>query len=873
VCSGANPTWQPSLLQVAVRCFNGSDQARYTDVHAWAFDPTTQLFDPDPQPQDTNFSALMSGCGDDYIVAARWILGTTEVQAQCSPGGDLVPTCQSPTPEDLVDLGDRLRLYSMISPQGPFGSTSACFPSGGTDHSWIEARSAAPRRAYHAVLAGRYVCVRPMGAIDTLSACDQPPPTSGPPDCYGGTCGLGACPAGTCGLATGVDLAPQSYFALEINGDDTFDNCCDNETDAESANACAPFDEDCSPLDVQCTTAAIFGSCDDGTCTSPEAQFKSFDRVVWLGPVQDIDTGDSPADTTPGDLQNACLRFSFRYFGGSPRILPHAFGPADVLPDDDDGCAISGGPERRDDDFDGVHDECDPGVGNHSPADGFSRFTLRDKIRHEGFPAPFQETPSGNLVTVEGVQATVLEADADYLVVEVPPLSLLGSLDIFWRKQTEAPPPGDFAQQPFVPTWYGYVSDGTPGGVLVFDSAGELTIDGNVSRTNSYVNLACDPAVTPASAPIDFAVRPVEKPGPQELFADREVFAIAEVASGTPPVTGSRLFGFRVEDHRLIQAGPYDAGVPVPDPARALAVAEDGPEGTGTWHAYVAWRFQENFGKISRIDIDDPADEASWGDSAHSIFPYTGEPMGLEAAFSDPKVYAYVTSVSCHGEDGGEGPMGAGPQFWCEEDCAGGGPPPPRRVLYLTVIDVTNPASMTEVVRHEIAATEPPCSERAALENFGLAFNEDRSRLLVANPDGDNLTVVRTSDFVVEARIALPPGSQPVDVAVVRPGGTQPETAYVVEQGDGRVRIIDIGTLSLLPASIDLNPGGPPLAAVAIAASSDGKRLFTADSTQRTVSVVDIDPDSETKNTKRKELHTGPDATRLVLLRLPPPPP
>jgi DNA-binding beta-propeller fold protein YncE len=112
-------------------------------------------------------------------------------------------------------------------------------------------------------------------------------------------------------------------------------------------------------------------------------------------------------------------------------------------------------------------------------------------------------------------------------------------------------------------------------------------------------------------------------------------------------------------------------------------------------------------------------------------------------------------------------------------------------------------------------------------------------------------------------------GDEPVDVAVVRPGGTQAERAYIVGHGDGIVRIIDVGSLSLLPAFIDLNPGGTALAPVAIAASSDGLRLFTADAGHGTVSVLDIEPGSARENTKVRELHTGSNAARLVLLRLP----
>jgi hypothetical protein len=285
----------------------------------------------------------------------------------------------------------------------------------------------------------------------------------------------------------------------------------------------------------------------------------------------------------------------------------------------------------------------------------------------------------------------------------------------------------------------------------------------------------------------------------------------------------------------------------------------------------VAWRFQENFGKLSRVDVHDPTDPATWGTRVDSVFPFTGEPMGLEVAYSatGQKVYAYVTSVSCHGEDGGLGPMAAGPQFWCEEDCAGGGPPPPRRVLYLTVLDVTDPANMTEVVRHEIAATEPPCSERPALENVGLALSGDGSRLLVANPDGDELVVVRTSYFVVESRIELSPGSQPVDVAVVQPGGTGSELAYVVGHGDHVLYVVNTSTIQ---AVVDLAaPGDPDVALlkpVAVAARSDGKRVFTADNLHETITVVNIDP---TIGLPRRwnEIYPGGPARRLVLLDVP----
>ncbi|MGD8377687.1 MAG: hypothetical protein PVF68_16260, partial [Acidobacteriota bacterium] len=115
---GTPPTQKPSLLQVALRCFEPTEthQAQYTDLHdfafdgAGAFDETAVTFDQDD---------LLSGtCGAEYLVAARWKLGTTTVQAQCAPANATFTDCVAPTARSLADIQERVRLYSLISPQG-----------------------------------------------------------------------------------------------------------------------------------------------------------------------------------------------------------------------------------------------------------------------------------------------------------------------------------------------------------------------------------------------------------------------------------------------------------------------------------------------------------------------------------------------------------------------------------------------------------------------------------------------------------------------------------------------------------------------------------------------------------------------------------
>jgi hypothetical protein len=146
VCSGTDPAFTTSFLQVAVWCLSGNEtsQARYTDKHTFGF-----FFDEQPPPARWVWSAdeydatgLVQNCGKDYLLAARWMLGDvprTIVQAQCVPAGTSLDDCEAPEEQDREDLSARFRLYSVISPEG--GNDATCFPNEATDFSRIEVRT------------------------------------------------------------------------------------------------------------------------------------------------------------------------------------------------------------------------------------------------------------------------------------------------------------------------------------------------------------------------------------------------------------------------------------------------------------------------------------------------------------------------------------------------------------------------------------------------------------------------------------------------------------------------------------------------------------------------------------------------------------
>jgi hypothetical protein len=857
-CGTAPASMTRSLLRLAVRCLDSTSppgqerEAQYADAHGFGF--SAGVFDA---ADSLTFPVLDCAPGD-YVAAAHWTLNTTEVQTQCSGGGPAVLECFPAEAVETEDLANRFRVYSAVQPQVSLSGGVDCLT--GNDVSRLEVRSDSLDRAYQGVLAGRYLCKR----SDQFAACND----------SGGT-GPSGCSAGQCGLVTGFNLAPQSYRNIAINEDETFDICCDYEVTGEAGRNCEGQPSTCSPLDMQCASAVVLGVCRPrGTaCDQAGASFQLLDRVVWQGPAADVNPGDS--GQSPTSIPDPCFQFSTEgtFVAGENRFDKFTFGPAVPPADFDDGCQVNPSIDTyRDDDLDGVYDECDFVQRNAAPADGVQTIRLRSGFRNQGFSFDFN--PATASVTfdngVAALQGTVVagQSDADNLTVVVPGTALLAAQEIFVL-QPQPPPEAavfGFAAQDFVPRWYGYVADGTPDGVLGFDTAAASVVRTNTSRSNAYVNLNCNPAdaVAGVGSPRALAVRPVESTDVPGVFADREVFAVSDVTL-SPAGSESRLFGFRVADHRLLAT---TSGVPLPGPASALDLAEDDIPEMGDWHAYVAWTAEPNFGKITRVNVDDP-NSPTWGSSVSTNFFVTGEPMGIRARYSSAgqNVYAYVTSVSCHEGSGANGPLGPPPT--CKEEPCGPGPTPPERALFVTVMRVTDPADSWVEVMHKISGTEPPCSQRPPLANFGLSFNGDGSLLFIANPDKDRVDVLRTSDFQFDAFIQLPAGSVPVDVALVEPGGTQPERAYVAGYGDGIVRIIDVDTRSLFPAFIDLNPGGPPLAPVAIAARTDGLRLFTVNSTDRSVSVLDIKPASPTENKWRKDLHTASDATRLVLLRLP----
>jgi DNA-binding beta-propeller fold protein YncE len=163
---------------------------------------------------------------------------------------------------------------------------------------------------------------------------------------------------------------------------------------------------------------------------------------------------------------------------------------------------------------------------------------------------------------------------------------------------------------------------------------------------------------------------------------------------------------------------------------------------------------------------------------------------------------------------------------------------------------------------YKISDTTTGCSERPPLQNLGLAFSEDDSLVFVANPDQDRVNVIRTDNHAMEALVELPAGCDPHDVDVV--GGM----AYVVCRGLHSIETIDAVTLQLnTQNAIDLtwqtDSGQTP---VAVATRSDGKFLFTANSSHRTLSVASL-----TSNTTVAQLYTGVNPARLLLLRLPQP--
>lgn len=228
----------------------------------------------------------------------------------------------------------------------------------------------------------------------------------------------------------------------------------------------------------------------------------------------------------------------------------------------------------------------------------------------------------------------------------------------------------------------------------------------------------------------------------------------------------------------------------------------------------------------------------------------------IAASTAGGDVYAYVTGPICI-------------------ECGGGGPA--TRQTYLTVVDVLartvevqhliSEATLSSISEGDIDSCADPDLE--PLANVGMAFSADRTKLFVANPDQDRVEVLDTATQTLGTPIAV--GPRPVDVAtVVTAGAFGEERAYVVERGTQppRISIIDVTILMIDDNPIELSLGGAP---TAIAALSNGTRLFLTDPANESVLVVDVDTDNVdgTENRVINELAVGPAPHRVVLMRLP----
>jgi len=204
-------------------------------------------------------------------------------------------------------------------------------------------------------------------------------------------------------------------------------------------------------------------------------------------------------------------------------------------------------------------------------------------------------------------------------------------------------------------------------------------------------------------------------------------------------------------------------------------------------------------------------------------------------------------------------------------ECGGGGGSAWRRLM-LSTFDVTDPENIIRECSQVLSWIPIPgtCNSSTVLTNMGMAFSLDKTKLLIANPDLDLVEVLDVETGTLG--IPIPVGDEPVDVVVVRTAGMNGEDrAYVADRLGKSIHIIRVADLSPLATVIDLSDEGayPLRKPVALAARSDGRRLFVAESTNQTVGVFDIDSESPDPNSRITEMVTGGEATRLILLRLP----
>ena len=168
-----------------------------------------------------------------------------------------------------------------------------------------------------------------------------------------------------------------------------------------------------------------------------------------------------------------------------------------------------------------------------------------------------------------------------------------------------------------------------------------------------------------------------------------------------------------------------------------------------------------------------------------------------------------------------------------------------------------------------LAQVTANCSSHNALPNVGLALSlaPVNRKLFVVNPDLDQ---VEARDIDTGTLLAsIPVGTDPVDVVVVKKGGTD-EKAFVLDRSDRTITEIDVLDLTAEPpfSMAENQVPSTTLYPVAIAARSDGMRLYTADTTHRTISVITIAPQDPPARWVH-EVPTDVDPRRLVVLSRP----
>jgi hypothetical protein len=471
----------------------------------------------------------------------------------------------------------------------------------------------------------------------------------------------------------------------------------------------------------------------------------------------------------------------------------------------------------------------------------------------------------------------VLDSDR-ILEVEVPPFTYPSLKTIQW--ESSAGGASGSTVQKFQARWFGYISDGTPGRLLVMDPFAERLVDGNPSPTNNFINLDCDPedAIIQVSAPVDLAMRTVQIPNTvPPRYADREIFFVSEVTLDTL-ATDSRLFGVSVQDHRLIKRN----GVVLPGTARAVGIEQDA---AGVSQAYVARSEADAYGILTMVNVD-PNSPERWTIN-DGIEDYPGIPKRLLVhKDTSGTIMAYVTSVECRLNgavnassgmmmmdlDGEEPPLPPDPHCRTGPDCGGGGGGGfTGRRLWLMAIDVTDPAAATTQTFQLSEVPDVICDSSTVFDNIGMAMSLNEDKLFIANPDANTVEVLDLGMYTLSS---IGVGQRPVDVAIVKAGGLETHhRAYVLNQLDHSVHIIDVTTgayVTPFPIELAENPPDPSLRPIAIAARSDGRRLFTADGTHQSLTIVAIDPqDPLTENTRLGAIPVQGGPLRLELLAIP----